>query len=210
MSGVLGSAAARIGAFTQRFLSEVVASAVTTACVAGATAAYLNYESLTTQEPDLSALLAPHPEKGAVAFVWAPKPAASPAAAPAASPAAGKRKPAAGATVAAARKPVTPPARPKVETSALHSGIPGREDDVLAAPLPDIEEPAFDVPSIDAHGRALPFTTPVEGHVAASGATPLDDQGKILGVKMAVDIPSGDDMVQGVRSLGSAVTSLIP
>jgi hypothetical protein len=206
MAGVLGSAAARIGAFTQRFLSEVVASAVTTACVAGATAAYLNYESLTTKEPDLSALLAPQAEEGAVAFVWAPKPAA----APAASPAAGKRKPASAATVAAVRKPALPPNRPKVETGALHSGIPGREDDVLAAPLPAIEEPAFDVPSLDAHDSALPFTTPVEGHVAVSGATPLDDERKILGVKMAVDIPTGKDMVQGVKSLGSAVTSLIP
>jgi len=206
MSGVLGSAAARIGAFTQRFLSEVVASAVTTACVAGATAAYLNYESLTTKEPDLSALLAPAPEKGAVAFVRTPKPAP----APATNPVAAKRKPAA-ATVAATRKPAIPPTRPKVETSALHSGIPGRDDDVLAAPLPAIEEPAFDVPSVDAHEGALPFATPVEGNVAASGATPFEqEQQKILGVKMAIDIPSGDDMVQGVKSIGSAVSSLIP
>src|SRR5215207_11569977 len=102
MSGVLGSAAARIGAFTQRFLSEVVASAVTTACVAGATAAYLNYESLTTKEPDLSALLAPAPEKGAVAFVRTSKPAPTPPTTPVAT----KRKPASTATVAA-RKPAT-------------------------------------------------------------------------------------------------------
>jgi hypothetical protein len=206
MSGVLGSAAARIGALMQRFLSEVVASAVTTACVAGATAAYLNYESLTTKEPDLSALLAPAPEKGALAFVRTPKPAPTPPTTPVAT----KRKPASTASVAA-RKPATPPARPKVETSALHSGIPGREDDVLAAPLPAIEEPAFDVPSVDAHEGALPFATPVEGNVAASGSTPFDqEQRKILGVKMAIDIPSGDDMVQGVKNIGSAVSSLIP
>jgi hypothetical protein len=207
MSGVLGSAAARIGAFMQRFLSEVVASAVTTACVAGATAAYLNYESLTMKEPDISALLAPAPEKGAVAFVRTPKSAP----APATTPVTAKRKPASAATVAAARKPATPPTRPKIETSALHSGIPGREDDVLAAPLPAIEEPAFDVPSVDAHEGALPFAAPVEGNVAASGATPFEQgHGKILGVKMAIDIPSGDDMVQGVKNIGSAVSSLIP
>lgn len=71
MSSMIRAGAARAGHLLQRFLSEVVVSVVTTACVAGATTLYLHYETAPVTMPtvNVSDLLSPVADAGATHFV---------------------------------------------------------------------------------------------------------------------------------------------
>ena len=77
MAHVVGIWAEKTGAFVARFFSEVVASVVTTACVAGATTAYIHYTAISAPEiaappkaetADIATLLSPVADPGRAAL----------------------------------------------------------------------------------------------------------------------------------------------
>jgi hypothetical protein len=78
MAHVVGIWAEKTGAFVARFFSEVVASVVTTACVAGATTAYIHYTAISAPEiaappkaetADIATLLSPVADPAAPHFI---------------------------------------------------------------------------------------------------------------------------------------------
>src|SRR5262245_37164987 len=75
MTGSVAMIVERIGHWLRRFLSEVIASVATTACVAGATTLYLNYGATPPSPPpaapvaNLAPLLSPVADPGAVGLV---------------------------------------------------------------------------------------------------------------------------------------------
>jgi hypothetical protein len=202
MSGVIGICVGKVGAFTQRFFSEVIASVITTACVAGATTAYLQFgvsSNAPAEKPpvDLAGLLSPMPETGAT----------------------GLMRPASLVEVNPPSRPfVQPPTRPKsrlveapklkaadarpTQEIALHRGEPGFQDDVIAAPLPPIDTPAFEPP--DEAIRPVPPPEP-EGAPEQAGV-----KEPVFGVAVPAAIPYGEDIARRMRGWTASVTGLLP
>jgi hypothetical protein len=200
--------AERVGGFVSRFFTEVVASVVTTACVAGATTLYIHYTSIVAEPPrpetaDIATLLAPEPDKGAPAFVAAahPEEAPKPAALPPARP----------------RVAETPPVplrlidRPKVAAAAPQA------TPVETAPAPDDGD--FQAGAIDARLSAdqrFPEPPAIVAGLAPRGAEAgaadprVAEDRRLLGVPVPDMLPSNDDVARGFRGLGHAVGSLIP
>jgi len=224
MAHLIGIFATKVGAFIQRFLTEVIASVVTTACVAAATTLYIHTMAADARPApaataDLAPLLSPVVEPGAPAFVIAAKaPAARPE--PVAMPPArakpvrqigleaqpSERRPAAEATaVAAVSKEAQEPVK-----------------DVFAMPVIVADAPkVFDVGSDEVASiepaPADALLQPELPRGATEGAVPAsfqsqhaEEQRRLLGLPVPDALPSNDDVVAGVRGFGAAVGRLLP
>lgn len=204
MAGVAATCVGKVGAFTQRFFSEVVASVITTACVAGATTIYLQWGAappVPTRDPfpNLAGLMSPMPEFGTEALVRAVPAVEAPAA----------------TAVAIARPPLRPrpadvnlAARTKAllarhsQQAALYRGDPGMTDDVLATPLPPIDGPATDAP--DEAVRLVPPPEP------AGTADQTAAESPVFGGTVPAAMPYGEDVARRMRGWTASVTSLLP
>lgn len=199
----------QLGLFVRRFILEVLASAIVTACVAAATTTYLRYADTPAPHPVTSIavgnLLSPIPDAGATRFVTP---------ATAAMPATG------GATVTGsvpaaaqiqARPVALPPPRPRVAASpakvqptppALAQAAPTAVAAPAAAddPVPvlmEVDAGMPDRPADPAPPAAAPPPAAKPGHT-------------ILGVAVPDILPSGSDVMKRVRGIGEAVGSLVP
>ena len=193
----------RVASFLRRFLSEVVASVVTTACVAAATTAYLNYESTPARKPpEIKALLSPTVDLGAGRFVRTAEDPPPPAAA--------AERPAERPRPRAVAKPVERPPTAAAKLATLHSGTkPG--DEVVASPLP----PPVEVATFDPPPDAAIFEHPEAEPPAPPPAQPVEprspeEQKSMLGVHIPVALPTGGEVVERVKGWGAAVGRLLP
>jgi hypothetical protein len=187
--------AERIGSLLQRFLTEVIASVVTTACVAAATTAFLHYSSKDVPrppaEPDMAGMLSPVADSGATRFVSS----------------AGPAKP---------KRPALPPARPKLIAAAAKPAAQeprGRAEertnnDLFAPPV---------VPVVDAEAFGEPQAEPAGPQVASAQFAPpplaspeRKEERRLLGVPVPDALPSNGDVVKRLSGWREAVTGLLP
>jgi hypothetical protein len=214
MTGRVARGAEKIGEWVRRFLSEVIASVVTTACVAGATTLYLHYSAVSdapqaaVKTATIAPLLSPVADPAAVHFVPKSEPSE-------------KAKPQA-----------LPPARPKAPKPAQQQAAQQRRDaepqpapakvDLFAPPIVPVEaaaafEPTLDPPTIEGNGTPRLFDPPRQANAASPStvaalppANGPHAERRLLGLPVPDAMPSGDDFARGIRGLGQAMGSLIP
>jgi hypothetical protein len=191
----------------------VIASAVTTACVAGATTLYLHYgdapEPAEPPPPRVTAnLLSPVADPGAVGLMAAPR------------------------EVARAVQPALPPARPRGEKTAREANtrpkaVTKATEDLFAVPVeaaaafePSVREVAGSGETGIAQGSAqAPADPEARMIVAPDGsersfspppAETAHPDRRLLGLPVPDVLPSNEDVARGFRGIGQAVGSLIP
>jgi hypothetical protein len=216
MARLVAAAAERVGNWIHRFLTEVIASAVTTACVAGATTLYLHYgdapEPAAPPAPSATAnfadLLSPVADPGAVGLMAAPR------------------------EVARVVQPALPPARPRGEKTTHEANtrpkaVTKATEDLFVVPVeaaaafgPSVGDVAGPGETGIAQGRAEAPADP-EARVSAAqdGSEPsfspppadtAHPDRRLLGLPVPDVLPSNEDVARGFRGIGQAVGSLIP
>ncbi|MDQ0474449.1 hypothetical protein [Labrys wisconsinensis] len=197
----------RLGLFVRRFILEVLASAIVTACVAAATTTYLRYADTPAPRPVASIpvgnLLSPIPDAGATHFLV---PAATAAPASGSVTVTGSVP----ATVQAQVRPVAlPPPRPRI-AAAPAKVLPTRPELAQAVPVAEPAAPDDPVPVLMQLDSGTPDRPADPAPPAAVPPPAAKPEQTILGVAVPDIIPRGSDVVKRVRGLGEAVGSLMP
>lgn len=219
----------RAGDFVRKFLSEVTASIVTTACIAAATTAYLSYPAgsppIISQKPDMAVLLKPASEAAAIQVSSLYNGAAS------------TLEPNAASTPARMAEVPLPPRRPKIVSSPLRaqyasvnrtflapsllapSSVAPEERDpsspsalassalASSAPAPsDFDESGHERVVADRYGTSpitqLPNAPPSQKHEG--------DASGVLISAMADARDRGADVLHSMRGLGSSLIDTLP
>jgi hypothetical protein len=217
MTGLIASGVEKCAGWIHRFLTEVIASVATTACVAGATTIYFHMTAVpdapTRPPADIAQMLSPVVDSGATRFVAAGDPASEAAPAIALPPARPKNVPAApkpvvAETAATPRQPVFASTSPPIDAVALfgpapeaarpaHPEEPGRSFeperfDLAGLPPKDVPEPA---------AKSLePAPGPEANLLEGDPVSPSPPQTGLL----------PNVVSEGVRGLGAAMGRLIP